>query len=147
MLCLTHLKTHMKFRQVVRRNPYKKLLHLISLPFIYGMIVPFIFLDLCLEVYHRVCFPLYGLKTFRRSRYIKIDRHKLQYLKPLERIHCLYCGYANGLLHYASVIAAETEGYWCGIKHKKTAEFHEPLHHDHFLEYGNKAEFNDFVKR
>ena len=47
----------------------------------------------------------------------------------------MYCGYVNGLIHYASVIAGNTEKYWCGIKHRKSGEFKEPLHHRDFMEY------------
>lgn len=50
----------------------------------------------------------------------------------------MYCGYANGLLHYNSEIAARTEKYWCGIKHKN---FQEPEHHQDFLEYNDKKSF------
>lgn len=112
-----------------------------SAPFIFGMAVPFVFLDICLELYHRVCFPLYGLAYVRRSDYIKIDRHKLKYLTFKEKMGCLYCGYANGLLHYASVIAGITEKYWCGIMHQKHQGFVPPPHHKDFVEYGDEAAF------
>ena len=54
---------------------------------------------------------------------------------------CAYCGYANGLMAYAVVIAGKTEKYWCGIKHKKYQNFHEPAHHKDFTEYGDEESY------
>lgn len=130
-----------------RRHCARHLRHLISAPFIYAMIVPLAFLDLMIEVYHRLCFPLYGLKWVNRSRYIRIDRHRLSYLTPLERMNCAYCGYANGLLPYAATIAAETEKYWCGIMHEKKKGFVPPSHHKGFLRYGDEKQLNEFVRQ
>lgn len=101
------------------------------------MIVPLVCTDVLTEIYHRVCFPLYGLKCVNRSRYIKIDRHRLKYLNPIQKLNCAYCGYANGWLHYASIIAAETERYWCGIQHQANDTFIAPKHHQDFLIYGD----------
>jgi hypothetical protein len=110
--------------------------HVLSIPFIYFMIVPSLFLDISLEIYHRICFPLYGLDYVKRSQFIKIDRHKLKKLWLLDKINCAYCGYVNGLMAYAVAVAAETEKYWCGVKHKKDEkDFHEPKHHEKFMSY------------
>lgn len=124
-----------------KRHPERFLRHLISAPFIYAMIFPLIFLDIFIEIYHHVCFRLYGIQLVKRKNYIRIDRHKLKYLNFLEKINCAYCGYANGLMNYASAIAAETEKYWCGIKHKKHRGFVEPKHHKDFLKYGDEKSF------
>lgn len=119
--------------------------HLLSAPVIYSMIIPLVILDFCFEVYHRICFALYGIAYIERSRYIKIDRYRLSYLKPIEKINCMYCGYANGLLHYVSVICAETERYWCGIKHSKDKNFIPPEHHKDFLPYGDERAYKKFL--
>lgn len=129
-----------------RKYTDRFLRHLLAAPFIYMMIIPLLILDLFLEVYHRVCFPLYGFEYIVRSKYIKIDRHRLNYLTGLEKINCAYCGYANGLMHYASMIAAETERYWCGIKHKRKEGFQEPSHHEGFLPYGDEEELRKITK-
>lgn len=121
-----------------RKYPERIYRHWLSMPFIYFMIVSLVFLDICLEIYHQVCFRIYKLPLVRRSSYIKIDRHKLKYLTWWEKIHCAYCGYANGLAHYFTAIAAETEKYWCGIKHQKDPNFIPPAHHKDFLEYGDE---------
>lgn len=67
-----------------------------------------------------------------------IDRHKLSYLKPVEKINCVYCGYANGIAAYATKIVGETEAYWCGIKHKR--EVHQ-AHQKNFAKYGDEKDF------
>lgn len=115
--------------------------HLLSMPFIYSVTIPLVIFDIWLEVYHRICFTAYGLPYVKRSQYIRIDRQKLKYLNIIEKLNCMYCGYANGLLHYSSIIAGETEKYWCGIKHKKDNGFIEPAHHNEFIEYGDEEAF------
>ena len=112
--------------------------HIASIPFIYFQIIPFLFLDFSMEMYHRIGFWLYKLPYVKRSQYIRIDRHKIKYLSPVEKLHCMYCGYINGLLAYGVEIAGRTEHYWCGIKHQKDPEFQEPAHHRDFIEYDEK---------
>jgi hypothetical protein len=129
-----------------RRYPERLPLNLVTSPFIYMMIGPLFILDIFLEIYHHVCFPAYGLEYVKRSEYIRIDRHKLKYLTLWEKLNCVYCGYANGLLHYASEIAGRTEKYWCGIKHHEGGEFKAPEHHKEFLPYGDEAAFREYVQ-
>ncbi|WP_397541362.1 hypothetical protein [Roseovarius salis] len=90
---------------------------LITAPVIYAMIIPFVMLDLFVTVYQRICFPVYGIERVRRADFIRIDRHHLAYLKALQKLNCVYCGYANGLIGYVQEIAGRTEAYWCPIKH------------------------------
>lgn len=120
------------------RRQFRIIRNFITWPFICGMIVPIVIFDFFLEIYHHICFQLYGLPLIKRKHYIRIDRHKLQYLSFLDKIFCAYCGYANGLMHYATIIAGETEKYWCAIKHKKGDGFKEPAHHKDFPEYGDE---------
>ena len=126
-----------------KKYPERFWRHTISMPFIYFMILPLVIFDLCLEMYHQICFRLYKIPIVKRSQYIKIDRHKLAYLIWYEKIYCAYCGYANGLMHYASIIAGETEKYWCGIKHGKDPNFTPPEHHKDFLEYGDEKGYRN----
>ncbi len=46
----------------------------------------------------------------RRADYIVMDRWQLRYLNAMEIFHCAYCEYANGLIAYATEIAARTNG-------------------------------------
>lgn len=112
--------------------------HFVSVPFIWAVLIPLILLDVVVEVYHHVCFSLYGLEIVDRKKYVKIDRYKLRYLTFLEKISCAYCGYANGLARYISEIGARTEKYWCGIKHQEDSNFIEPEYQHEFAEYDNE---------
>lgn len=123
------------------RDKKRRFQQIISLPFIWSILIPVIVLDIWLELYHRICFLLYGLAYIKRSDYIRIDRHRLEYLNWYQKIGCAYCGYVNGLLHYASVIVGETEKYWCGIMHQKYPGFKAPAHHKEFVKYGDEKEF------
>ncbi|MFH1375609.1 MAG: hypothetical protein ABIH35_03000 [Patescibacteria group bacterium] len=112
------------------------------------VLTPFIFVaDLLAEIYHRTCFPLYGIKCISRRKYIQIDRHKLKYLNVFEKIGCVYCGYVNGLVNYWVAGAAASEAYWCGIRHKRTKGFIPPAHHKKFLKYGDKKGWQKFLRK
>jgi hypothetical protein len=120
--------------------------HIISAPIIWSLIIPFIFLDICVEIYHHICFPLYELPLVKRSKYIIFDRYKLDYINGLQKTNCTYCAYVNGLLRYITEIGAETEHYWCAIRHaKKDAVY--PDHHKDFIPYGDKTAYQQvYVK-
>ncbi|MBU1032352.1 MAG: hypothetical protein ABII13_05045 [Patescibacteria group bacterium] len=77
----------------------------------------------------------------KRSSFIKIDRHKLKYLNFFQKVYCVYCGYANGVLQYWVKIAGETERYWCGIQHESSKDFVPPEHHKNFAKYGDEEDF------
>lgn len=91
--------------------------HLVSTPFVYGLLVPIALLDASVSLYQAICFRLWRVTPVRRSSYLILDRHKLAYLNGPQKLNCLYCGYANGVFAYAQEIAARTEQYWCPIKH------------------------------
>lgn len=132
-----------KYRNMDYKKYQKKrfVQHALSTPVIWSMLIPIVILDIWIEIYHRICFPLYGLPYVKRRNYVKVDRHKLQYLNPLEKIGCAYCGYANGVFAYSVEIAARTEKYWCGIMHKQRAGFINPSHHSSFTKYGDEDAF------
>lgn len=111
-------------------------------------LIPLVIADIFLEIYHRICFPLYGLPYVKRSRYIRIwDRPQLKYLKGFDKIACAYCGYGNGWLHYASEIAGRTEKYWCGIKHNQYKGFIAQKHQKDFLKYGDEKAFKKYTNK
>ena len=112
----------------------------LSAPFIYSMIVPLVLLDLSLSIYQTLCFPLYNIPKVSRSNYVVIDRHRLSYLNIIEKINCVYCGYANGLIAYAREITARTEQYWCPIKHaRRVVDSHRS--YAEFLDFGDSQEY------
>jgi hypothetical protein len=119
--------------------------HVLSAPFIYSVIVPFALLDLFLAMYQAICFRLYGIPMVRRSDYIVIDRQHLAYLNVIQRINCMYCGYANGLIAYAREITARTEQYWCPIKHARRVRGTH-ARYARFLDYGESEDFEVRVR-
>jgi hypothetical protein len=116
-------------------------LNLVTAPFILSIIVPLVVTDLWVEIYHRISFPLYRIAYVKRSAHIRIDGHKLRYLSPLQKVFCMYCGYANGVIGYWGAIAGESEKYWCGIMHKSGDGFIPPAHHADFVPYGDEEAF------
>ena len=124
------------------KNPFRFLKHIIVIPLISSVIIPLIILDIWMEIYHRIYFPLCRIPYVRRKNYIRlIDRAKLQYLNWLQKIYCVYCGYGDGVINYWAEIAGRTERYWCGIQHKKEPDFIPPEHHKNFSKYGDGEEF------
>ena len=98
--------------------------YVLSMPFIYGFIVPAFFFHFCLEIYHQVCFRIYGIPLVRPGEYFIYDRRLLPYLNWLEKINCVYCSYFNNLLRYGMEIAGRTERFWCPIKYAGMIDHH-----------------------
>lgn len=109
---------------------------ILSTPFIYSLIVPFVLLDISISLYQRICFPLYGIKKVQRKDHIVFDRSHLAYLNILEKINCAYCSYVNGLISLTREVAGKTELYWCPIKHAKRLYQAHP-YYGGFVEYGD----------
>jgi hypothetical protein len=124
------------FRWLVTDRPQ----NLLTGPLIYGMVVPMALMDLCVSFYQWACFPIYGITKVRRSDYIVFDRHSLSYLNFIEKFHCTYCEYGNGLMGYMREILARTEQYFCPIKHAhKVLGTH--ARYNRFLDYGDAADY------
>ncbi len=111
-------------------------LHVLIAPVIYSLIAPIAMLDLWISIYQGLCFPVYGIALVRRSKYIVIDRHHLAYLNAIEKINCVYCGYANGVFAYVREVAGRTEQYWCPIRHAKRVSAPH-THYGEFVDYGD----------
>ncbi len=117
----------------------------LTAPAIYALIVPLVLLDLFVALYQAICFPVYGIAKVRRRDYIVIDRQHLAYLNALQKLNCVYCGYANGLIGYVREVAARTEAYWCPIKHaRRVADPHG--RYLGFVDYGNEVAFQTRVE-
>ena len=114
--------------------------HLLSGPFIYGLILPLLTFDIAISLYQSICFRLYGISRVKRSDYYIFDHRHLAYLNLFEKVNCLYCSYALGVINYSREIASRTEQYWCPIKH---AHKMIDVHHRYtdFLDYGNAEDF------
>jgi hypothetical protein len=108
----------------------------ITAPVIYLCIVPLVLGDIWASVYQLVCFWAYGIPEVERSKYFAFDAKRLDYLNWLEKLNCMYCAYANGVIAYVREIASRTEQYWCPIKHAvKISDPHYRYYS--FLEYGD----------
>ena len=124
------------FRWLVTNRPQ----NLITGPIIYGMIVPLLLTDLLISFYQYSCFPIYKIAKVRRADYVVFDRSQLQYLNFIEKFHCTYCEYANGLISYIREIIARTEEYFCPIKHaRKVLGSHS--RYAYFLDYGDAKDY------
>ncbi len=122
------------------------LLQLLSAPVVYMMIIPAILLDMMLFVYHSVVSRVFKIEFGKRNDYVVFDRQYLGYLNVIEKLNCLYCAYFNGVMQYASSIAARTELHFCPIKHaKKIAYKHE--FYNTFLSYGDGDVYQEKLKK
>jgi hypothetical protein len=115
---------------------------LVTAPLVYSMLVPFVLMDASISVYQAICFRAWGIRRVRRRDYFAIDRHKLAYLNAIERVNCLYCSYANGVIGYVREIAARTEQYWCPIRHARRLS-HAHGRYPHFAPYGDGRRYRD----
>ena len=115
---------------------------ILTAPIIWFCLIPALLLDLSVSVYHSICFRVYGIPLVKRGDYIVIDRHSLQYLNPIEKLNCLYCGYFNGLIAYVQEIAARREQYWCPIKHARKSLMNHARYHK-FIEYGDSQYYQE----
>jgi len=119
---------------------------ILSAPLIYGLIVPLVFLDAAVTLYQHVCFRIYGIPLVRRRDHIIVDRQHLAYLNGIEKLNCIYCGYANGMIAYVREIAGRTEQYWCPIKHaRRSADPHDYV--DSFVDYGDAETYRANLKQ
>ncbi|MCH8518705.1 hypothetical protein LAT59_03005 [Candidatus Gracilibacteria bacterium] len=119
--------------------------HILSIPFIYGMIIPTVILDIFLFIYQQTALRLYGIPLVKRRDYIIFERKHLSYLNMIQKINCLYCSYVNGLFQYAVEVAGRTEKYWCPIKSaRRKAGIHS--WEEYFADFGDpegfKKQFN-----
>ncbi|MCX6722196.1 MAG: hypothetical protein NTY04_03325 [Candidatus Staskawiczbacteria bacterium] len=127
-------------------NLIRSFLRFITGPFIWFPLPFLIMLDLICELYQFICFPIYKIKWLKRSEYILIlDRNKLKYLNPMEKIGCMYCGYTNGALRYMKEVAGLTEKYWCGIMHENKPGFktREDQVRQNFSKFGDEKDFHN----
>jgi len=133
------LEQHRKFKSSIGQYfSSARILSVLSAPFVYAMIIPFVLLDLSVSIYQAVCFRLWQLPRFKRSDYIIIDRHLLGYLNGIEKLNCIFCGYVNGVIAFTRDVSGRTEEYWCPIKHARSMQ---SPHRDYynFLDYGDAS--------
>jgi hypothetical protein len=129
--------------------PYLRNVHplvILTSPVIYLCSIPFLLLDLAVTLYQAICFPVYGISKVPRADYLVFDRGRLRYLNLIEKVGCVYCSYANGLLAYVVEIAARTEQHFCPIKHAR-ALLRPHAHYADFVPYGDPRAYRKLVDR
>jgi hypothetical protein len=87
-------------------------------------------------VYQAICFRAYGIPRVPRPLYIVVDRQHLAYLNGIEKLNCVFCGYANGVFAYVREVAGRTEQYWCPIRHARRVRTPH-AHYREFVDYGD----------
>jgi hypothetical protein len=115
---------------------------IITIPFIWGMMIPALLVDISVTIYQSVCFPIYKIPKVKRKDYVVMDRYDLFYLDKVERINCWYCEYFNGVIAYTREVAARTEQFWCPIKHSKALK-DKHSRYDKFFDYGDFKKYRE----
>ncbi|MEO8677857.1 MAG: hypothetical protein ABI665_02345 [Vicinamibacterales bacterium] len=132
-------RAHRQFRQrLLTFFAEASLGNILTAPLIYALLLPFALLDLWVSVYQFVAFPVYSIERVRRKPYFAFDRERLAYLNGIEKVNCLFCSYANGVIAYVREVAARTEQYWCPIKHARRLRATHS-HYPNFTEFGDAA--------
>lgn len=130
--------------------------YLLSALFIYGMIIPGIIWNIGIEIYHQICFRLYGIPRVNTKDYFIYDRQLLSCLNWWEKLNCYYCSYVNNLIRYSAEIGGRTERYWCPIKyvrrvkdtHSQYAKFIDIQDEKKFRQEWNKLrDFSDIKSK
>lgn len=124
------------WKKFIRNSMLVNLRYLVSMPFIYMMIFPAVFLHLTVEIYHHVCFRLYRIPRVKPGDYFIFDRSLLPYLNWFEKFNCFYCSYFNCLISYVKEIGGRTERYWCPIKHSNALK-DQHSQYDKFVDYSD----------
>ncbi len=120
--------------------------YVLTAPFTYGLFLPLLAMDVAVNVFQQICFRNYGINIARRRDYLAFDRQLLGYLNAIEKLNCVYCSYANGLISFAREVAARTEQFWCPIKHaRRTRDEHGRM--EEFFNYGDVTTYGtDLLK-
>jgi hypothetical protein len=119
---------------------------ILTIPFIWAMIIPVVLIDIFVTIYQWICFPVYKIPKVKRSEYVILDRYRLFYLDKVEKINCWYCEYFNGVIAYVREVAARTEQFWCPIKHHTTPQERHSRYHN-FFEYGDYLKYREELEK
>ncbi len=123
---------------------HAKFSNVATTPVIWLNLLPAVLMDISVSLFQYSCFPIYGIPKVKRSDYVVIDRQYLQYLNPIEKVNCMYCGYFNGVIGYVQEVAARTEHYWCPIKHaSKLKTVHSRYHQ--FSDFGDADHYHQHL--
>jgi len=118
---------------------------ILTIPFIWGMMIPALLADISVSIYQYICFPIYKIPKVKRKDYVIMDRYNLFYLDKVEKINCWYCEYFNGVIAYVREVGARTEQFWCPIKHSKALK-DKHSRYDNFFDYGDYKKYRELLE-
>lgn len=98
---------------------------------IYLAFFPLIVCHVLCHLYQAIAFSIYDIPKIHLEDYLILDRGRLKKLNVIQRLNCVYCGYANGVLAWMRATANQTEAYACGVKHsvsKMGQEYQKDFH-------------------
>lgn len=108
-----------------KRFEIKTFLLPIAIISIYLMIIPLFILDVSASLYQFIYFGVMGIPKVKKSEYIRMERWDLSKLTFMQKVNCVYCEYANGVLSFAKAVGNQTEIFSCAIKHSHALKEHE----------------------
>lgn len=121
-------------------------LNILTIPLIWGCLPIALMMDIVVNIFQAICFPIYGIPKVKRSNYFFIDRYALSYLNLIEKINCAYCSYFIGVIDFVQEVAARTEQYWCPIKHaQRMVRLHN--RYDKFFDYGDGETYRQQIEK
>jgi len=126
----------MKLLVIEKGKKLKKknlLFKLIGMLMIWSAIGPIFLADIYATIYQEIYFTIQGIPKIKRSNYVKLDRWELSKLSIGQKLSCIYCSYANGIIAWIKAIINQTETYSCAIKHQYKMPGQE--HQADFAEY------------
>ena len=136
----------LKIKSSIKYLSSFSVLAILTIPFIWLMILPILIIDILVSIYQAICFPIYKIPKVKRKDYIIMDRYNLFYLDRVEKINCWYCEYFNGVIVYVREIAARTEQFWCPIRHSTTPK-DKHSRYDKFFDYGDYSTYLKELKK
>ena len=72
------LRAHRKLRVGFIRYVWNAgIMHIVTAPVIYSLIIPLVLLDVFVTLYQLICFPVYKIEKVKRSGYLIFDRYHL----------------------------------------------------------------------
>jgi hypothetical protein len=102
----------------------------------YICIFPLVLVDFFLWQFQNIYFKVYEIPLIDRKKYVVLDRYNLKKLTLWQKINCLYCEYANGVVGFSKAVVNQMELYSCAIKH-----VHQPLGQEHHRDFFERKDF------
>jgi len=102
----------------------------------YACLLPLVFMDIFIWQFQNIYFRTSGIPLIERKKYVILDRFRLGKLSIWQKINCLYCEYANGVVGYAKAVVNQMELYSCAIKHSA-----HPLGQEHQRDFFDRKDF------